>query len=106
MIKRFYDLCLAAGPTRRLVRSTRGKLYRMLGVPEAYDDIARLAQASKPTLFLDIGCFQGNTVQRFREAGLTCPIVGFDPLAENIEIAAKKLKGPKPRISGDRAQFV
>jgi FkbM family methyltransferase len=93
VIKRFYDLCLAAGSTRRLVRSARGRLYRSLGVPEAFNDIARLAQATSPTLFLDIGCFQGNTVQRFRESGITCPIVGFDPLPENIEIATKKNQG-------------
>ncbi len=93
MIKQFYDLCLTAGPTRRLVRRARGKLYRKLGVPDAFNDIVQLARASQPTLFLDIGCFQGNTVQRFRESGITCPIVGFDPLAENIEIASKKLEG-------------
>ena len=71
----------------------RGKLHRLLGVPEAYDDISLPAKMADATLFLDIGCFQGDTILRFREAGIHCPIVGFDPLEENIQIATKKLKG-------------
>src|SRR5688572_14884163 len=92
VIKQFYDLCLSAGPTRRFVRGMRGRLYRLLNVPEANHDISSLSQTAEATLFLDIGCFQGNTILRFREAGIRCPIVGFDPLKENIQIAASKLK--------------
>jgi FkbM family methyltransferase len=92
VIKRLYNLCLAAGPTRRLVRGMRGRLYGLLSVPEANHEISTLAQTAGATLFLDIGCFQGNTILRFRETGIHCPIVGFDPLEENIQIAARRLK--------------
>jgi len=93
MIKQLYDLCLSAKPTRSLVRSLRGGLYRTLGVPEAYNEVSLLAKSVDATLLVDIGCFQGDTIQRFRETGVHCPIVGFDPVEQNIQIAKEKLQG-------------
>lgn len=93
MLKAFYDLALRSATTRKLARQLRGNLYRLLKVAEPYREIVTLARLADITSFLDIGAHEGTTVQRFREAGITCPIVGFDPLEENLEVARQNLAG-------------
>jgi FkbM family methyltransferase len=64
----------------------------MSGYSDPYFDLAEMCINEKATLFLDIGCHQGDTVLRFRDSGVLCPIVAFDPVPENLEIARRKLK--------------
>ena len=40
---------------------------------------------------IDIGCYHGDALLRFVEAGVNCPIVTFEPVAKNLEIASWRL---------------
>lgn len=86
-MKPIYDACLKLPLTRRLARALRARLLAQLGLSDAYYEIGRLSRRAGATLMLDVGCFEGRTISRFRESGVNCPIVGFDPLKENADRA-------------------
>lgn len=67
-------------------------MLQLLGQPDPYADLARIAQTTRADLFLDIGCHHGETLLRFLEAGVSCPVVAFDPLDQNLKVAQKKLR--------------
>jgi len=69
----------------------RARLLKLLEVRDAYTDLARMTQAGKATLFLDIGCHHGSTIERMIDAGITTPIHGFDPIRENLLHARQRL---------------
>ena len=90
-MKKIYRACLGWPPSRRIARSFRAFLMRMVGLPEAFADLARLSRVADADLFLDIGCFEGDTILRFIDHGVRCKIGGFDPNAENISICRAKI---------------
>ena len=87
MIKRFYLLCLRVPALRRPLRQGRALLQSLAGYSDPFYDLARLASVSRARWFLDIGCHHGDTLLRFIESGLKCPVAAFDPFAENLDRA-------------------
>lgn len=98
MIKAIYLQCLRYPGLRKPLRLSRAKLQSIAGYSDPFYDLASIARISDAQLFLDIGCHQGETLLRFIESGIQCPIAAFDPFAENIE-KAKHLLQLHPRIS-------
>jgi FkbM family methyltransferase len=98
MIKKLYLQCLNIPALRKPLRLARAKLQKIAGYTDPFFDLARIAQESKATVFLDIGCHQGDTLLRFVESGVQCPIAAFDPFGDNIE-KAKHLLRQFPQIS-------
>jgi FkbM family methyltransferase len=68
------------------------------GYSDPFYGLAHVVRASNARLFLDIGCHHGDTLLRFIESGVSCPVAAFDPFGENIE-KAKRLLQPYPRIN-------
>lgn len=93
MLKSIYQQALKSTFTRQMARGLRRTIYSACGIGDSFYDIARLSQLSKATSFLDIGCHHGYTMLRYIESGVTCPMVGFDPMEENIVVARKALRG-------------
>ena len=91
MIKRTYLAMLKFGTTRRILRGCRSKVLRACGRSDAYDEVTALSQKSEADLFLDIGCHQGEILQRFIESGLGCKVTAFDPISSNLDKARDKL---------------
>jgi FkbM family methyltransferase len=98
MIKEAYLYLLRSGSARRTLRRLRAQLQSVAGYSDPFYDLAHLAKVSKSCLFLDIGCHHGDTLLRFIESGVSCPVAAFDPFGENIE-KAKRLLQPYPRIT-------
>ena len=69
----------------------RASLQRVAGYTDPFFDIAKLSRTSGTQMFLDIGCHHGDTLLRFIEAGVKCPVVAFDPLPQNLAVAKSKL---------------
>jgi len=90
-IKRFYLFLLSFGCLRRYLRKWRAKFLAVTGHSDPYDDLATISSRIQSGLFIDIGCHHGDALLRFVEAGINCPIVAFDPVAKNLEIASRRL---------------
>jgi FkbM family methyltransferase len=69
-----------------------------VGYTDPFFDLASIASASGARMFLDIGCHKGDTLLRFIESGIACPVAAFDPFGENIE-KAKLLLRRFPKIN-------
>jgi len=98
MIKELYLKSLKFSLLRRPLRRARAKLQSIAGYTDPFYELAGLSRASGARLFLDIGCHHGETLLRFIESGIQCPIAAFDPFGENIE-KARRLLQPYPRIN-------
>jgi FkbM family methyltransferase len=98
MIKQFYLYLLRFGPIRRVLRRVRARIQSVAGYSDPFYDLAHIAHVCHARLFLDIGCHHGDTLLRFIESGINCPVAAFDPFGENIE-KAKRLLQPHPNIS-------
>jgi FkbM family methyltransferase len=98
MLKAIYLQCLRYPALRKPLRLARAKLQTITGYTDPFYDLALIASASHAKLFLDIGCHHGDTLLRFIESGIQCPVAAFDPFGENIE-KAKRLLQPYPRIN-------
>jgi FkbM family methyltransferase len=98
MLKAIYLQCLRYPALRKPLRLARAKLQTIAGYTDPFFDLARTARESNANLFIDIGCHHGDTLLRFIEAGIACPVAAFDPFGENIE-KAKLLLRPFPRIT-------
>lgn len=83
---------------RKSLRQARARLQSIAGYTDPFYELAGLSRASKATLFLDIGCHHGDTLLRFIESGVNCPVAAFDPSGENLE-KAKLLLRPFPQIT-------
>lgn len=92
MIKNVYLRGLQYAALRRLLRRGRAYLQSFAGYSDPFYELAHIAQFSKAGLFLDIGCHHGDTLLRFIESGIKCPVAAFDPFVENIERAKTQLK--------------
>ena len=91
MLKKSYLTLLKYPPARRLLRSWRHHFLRMCDQPEPFGDIARLSRAIRADLFIDIGCNTGDTLIRFLDEGVNCPVAAFDPISTNLDEARRKL---------------
>jgi FkbM family methyltransferase len=91
MIKSTYLFLLRFGPIRRGLRRVRARAQSVSGYSDPFFDLGRIARESKATLFLDIGCHHGDTLLRFIESGISCPVAAFDPFADNIMRAKTQL---------------
>lgn len=98
MIKNTYLYLLRLGPTRRVLRRLRARAQSLAGYSDPFYDLAEIAKRSNAKLFLDIGCHRGETLLRFIESGVACPVAAFDPFGENIE-KAKLLLDAFPQVS-------
>ena len=90
-IKDFYLSLLSCGCLRRCLRKWRAKFLAATGHSDPYDDLATISRRIQSGLFIDIGCHHGDALLRFVEAGVNCPIVAFDPVAKNLEMASRRL---------------
>lgn len=90
-IKDFYLSLLSCGCLRRCLRKWRAKFLAATGHSDPYDDLATFSRRIQSDLFIDIGCHHGDALLRFVEAGVNCPIVAFDPVAKNLEMASRRL---------------
>lgn len=97
MIKRIYLKCLSHSSLRKPLRRARAKLQSVCGYTDPFYEMAHIADNTGARLFIDIGCHHGDTLLRFLESGLKCPVVAFDPSGENIEKAQSLLR-THPRI--------
>jgi FkbM family methyltransferase len=97
MLKAIYLQCLRYPALRKPLRLARAKLQTIAGYTDPFYDLAIIARQSNARLFLDIGCHHGNTLLRFIESGVQCPVAAFDPFGGNIE-KAKRLLRPYPHI--------
>jgi FkbM family methyltransferase len=61
------------------------------GHSDPYDDLAIISRRIQADLFIDIGCHHGDALLRFVEAGVKSPLVAFDPVAQNLEVASQRL---------------
>jgi len=93
MIKAIYLKLLNFRPTRLLLRRWRAGLQQLAGYSDPFFDLARVAREARSGLFLDIGCHKGETLLRFLESGVDCPVAAFDPVAESIDSARRLLRG-------------
>ncbi len=91
MIKSFYLRCLKLPMLRRPLRLARAKLQKIAGYSDPFFDLARVARESQAHLFIDIGCHHGDTLLRFIESGIACPVAAFEPFANNIVRAKTQL---------------
>lgn len=91
MLKKSYLTLLKYPPAKRLLRSWRHHFLRMCDQPEPFGDIARLSRAIRADLFIDIGCHTGDTLIRFLDEGVNCPVAAFDPISTNLDQARRKL---------------
>jgi FkbM family methyltransferase len=98
MIKDAYLYLLGFGPTRRALRYLRARIQSIAGYSDPFYDLAHIATASQARLFFDIGCHHGDTLLRFIESGITCPVAAFDPFGANLD-RAKNLLRRFPRIT-------
>lgn len=98
MLKAIYLQCLRYPKLRKPLRLSRAKLQSIAGYSDPFYDLASIARISDAQLFLDIGCHHGDTLLRFIESGVQCPVAAFDPFGENIE-KAKRLLQPYNRIN-------
>ena len=89
--KDLYLSLLSFGCLRRCLRKWRAKFLAATGHSDPYDDLASISRRVQAGLFIDIGCHHGDALLRFVEAGVNCPIVAFDPVAKNLEIASLRL---------------
>jgi FkbM family methyltransferase len=96
MLKAIYLQCLRYPALRKPLRLARAKLQTIAGYTDPFFDLARTARESNANLFIDIGCHHGDTLLRFIESGVSCPVAAFDPFGENIE-KAKRLLQAHPR---------
>ncbi|MGA0369965.1 MAG: FkbM family methyltransferase [Kiritimatiellia bacterium] len=64
---------------RRLSR----RIKALAGTPDAYGDIFAIAKQNKPAAILDIGCYIGDTIERFTDE-LDTNIYGFEPTPETF----------------------
>lgn len=93
MLKNIYLKLLHFRTTRLLLRRCRAQAQRLCEYSDPFFDLASIARASQATLFLDIGCHKGETLLRFLESGIKCPVAAFDPVPESLERARWLLKG-------------
>jgi len=98
MIKDAYLYFLRFGPIRRVLRRLRARLQSVAGYSDPFYELAHTARVSHAKLFLDIGCHHGDTLLRFIESGISCPVAAFDPFAANLD-RARKLLHRFPRIT-------
>lgn len=91
MMKNIYLHCLHYPCLRRALRLARARLQVLAGYSDPFFDLAELARRSHARLFFDIGCHHGDTLLRFIESGMTCPVAAFDPFGGNIERAKTQL---------------
>jgi FkbM family methyltransferase len=98
MIKKLYLQCLRYPGLRKPLRRARATMQSIAGYSDPFYDLARIAQTSDARLFLDIGCHHGDTLLRFVESGVKCPVAAIDPFPDNIEQAEKLLRA-FPQIS-------
>ena len=92
MIKQSYLYLLRFGPIRRVLRHFRARIQSVAGYSDPFYGLARIASFAHARLFLDIGCHHGDTLLRFIESGITCPVAAFDPFADNLDRARKLLR--------------
>jgi FkbM family methyltransferase len=98
MIRQTYLYLIRCGPIRRILRRSRACIQSVAGYTDPFFDLARIAQESKASLFLDIGCHHGDAMLRFIESGVQCQVAAFDPSGDNIQ-KAKRLLRQFPQIS-------
>jgi len=97
MIKALYLYGLRFAPLRKCLRKFRAELQHLSGYSDPFYDLADITKRSNAELFLDIGCHRGDTLLRFIESGVACPVAAFDPFGANIE-RAKILLHAFPQI--------
>ena len=100
-LKDLYLALLSFGCLRRCLRKWRAKFLAAAGHPDPFDDLATISRIIQADLFIDIGCHHGDALLRFVEAGVNCPIVAFDPVDKNLEIACRCL-AHVPKIKFER----
>jgi len=98
MIKNLYLGLLKFRPARLLLRRCRARAQALCGYSDPFFDLVRIARASRASLFVDIGCHNGETLLRFLESGMKCRVAAFDPFAESLE-QARRLLGRYSSIS-------
>jgi FkbM family methyltransferase len=98
MIKALYLQGLRFAPLRKCLRKIRAELQHFSGYSDPFYDLSAISKRSKAKLFLDIGCHHGETLLRFIESGITCPVAAFDPFGENIK-KARRLLQSHPNIN-------
>jgi FkbM family methyltransferase len=98
MIKDAYLYLLRFGSIRRVLRRLRAHLQSVAGYSDPFYELAHIARVSHAGLFLDIGCHHGDTLLRFIESGISCPVAAFDPFSDNLD-RARKLLVRFPRIT-------
>jgi FkbM family methyltransferase len=98
MIKDLYLRGLQYAPLRYWLRRGRACLQNLAGYSDPFYDLAQIAHSSKARLFLDIGCHHGDTLLRFIESGIQCPVAAFDPFGDNLD-RAKRLLRHFPQIT-------
>lgn len=92
MVKIVYRKALEHPASRKISRYLRYRLLKSLGYRDPFFDLAAIANGAAADLLLDIGCHEGHTILRVRDAGVRCPIVGFDPIPNNLDAARRHLK--------------
>jgi hypothetical protein len=90
-LKSLYLSLLSFGFLRRYLRQWRARFLAAAGHPDPYDDVAKISLLSQADLFIDIGCHHGHALLRFVEAGVKSPLVAFDPVAKNLDLASQRL---------------
>lgn len=98
MLKESYLYLLRFGPIRRVLRRLRAQLQSVAGYSDPFYDLARISHATSARLFVDIGCHHGDTLLRFIESGIACPVAAFDPFEDNLR-RAKRLLREFPEIT-------
>jgi len=91
VLRSIYLGLLQFRPTRRTARLVRARIQRIAGYTDPFLDLAGICKQSKAELFLDIGCHNGETLERFLESGIDCPVTAFDPIAANIQATRNRI---------------
>ncbi len=89
MIKQMYALLLKHSITRRYQRRLLGSIRKLVGCPDAYDDLLNIVSLAAPAAILDIGSYIGDTVVRFVDE-TNIPVFAFEPTPKTFAVLANR----------------
>jgi FkbM family methyltransferase len=78
---------LTRGPQRRFTR----RIKRLLGCPDAYEDLIKICRKVHPAAVLDIGAHEGDTVLKFLDELKGLSIHAFEPAPEQAAVLRRRL---------------
>ncbi len=98
-IRRLHESLLAIPGWRTRQRRLDRRIKSIVGLPDAYGDILRIAECARADAILDIGSYVGDTIQRFIDES-AIPVYGFEPTPETFDTLSARFRyNPQVRLA-------